>query len=55
VVVPEARQGLVHWKLTRFTWLRKQLDVKGWQLINESDLAAWASRLTHDRSQLPLL
>lgn len=55
VLMPAARQNLLHSKFARFPWLRVQLASQGWQFMHIEDLPDWASRTTRDRTQLTLI
>ena len=55
VIIPEARHDLLHLKLTRFSWLRKQLASRGFQLLKDTELKEWAHDLPTDGTQLSLV
>lgn len=45
-IVAEGRQDLIHLRLSRSVWLRRQLAERGWQFIKDTNLRDWAAQKT---------
>ena len=44
VVISEAREDLIRFRLERSAWMRRQLTAAEWQFIRDADLTNWASQ-----------
>lgn len=44
VVIPEAREDLIRFRLERSAWMRRQLTAAEWQFIRDADVTNWASQ-----------